>query len=122
MRFLHQICLFWLNLAGIIVSSWVIMSCLKERTRGKVFEVIAMVTLELAVLPVSPHFLCISSFQTWCKFDWLAAGQSVSEGGCRGESGGGIAWFFGFLAAGLLASLCDFQDRFPLDSRHHPCG
>jgi hypothetical protein len=35
---------FGLTLLGIIISSWVIIAHLKERTRGKVFEVIAMVT------------------------------------------------------------------------------
>jgi hypothetical protein len=35
---------FGTTLLGIIISSWVIISRLKERTRGKVFEVIAMVT------------------------------------------------------------------------------
>ena len=36
------------SLLGIVLSSWVIISRLKERTRGKVFEVIAMVTFGIS--------------------------------------------------------------------------
>jgi hypothetical protein len=44
------------TLLGIIVSSWVIISRLQERTRGKVFEVIAMVTFGIG------GFASITSF------------------------------------------------------------
>jgi hypothetical protein len=44
------------TLLGIIISSWVIISNLKERTRGKVFEVITMVTFGIG------GFASITSF------------------------------------------------------------
>lgn len=44
------------TLLGIVISSWVIISGLKERTRGKIFEVITMVTFGIG------GFASITSF------------------------------------------------------------
>ena len=111
------------TLLGIIVSSWVIISRLKERTRGKVFEVIAMVTFGIG------GFASITSFIAHFFFSDMVAssigwplGSPFQKEVAGANLAVGLLGFLGFLAAGLLASLCDFQDRFPLDSRHRPCG
>ena len=55
------------TLLGIVISSWVIISGLKERTRGKIFEVITMVTFGIG------GFASIASFITHFFFSDMVA-------------------------------------------------
>lgn len=90
------------TLLGIIISSWIIISRLKERTRGKVFEVISMVTFGIG------GFASITSFILHFFFSDVVASS--------------IGWPLGSpfqkevaganLAVGLLGFLCFWRRDF----------
>jgi len=85
------------TLLGIIISSWVLIWRLKERTRGKVFEVITMVTIGIG------GFASITSFFMHFFFSDMVASSIGWEPGnpFQKEVAGanlavGLLGFFGF--------------------------
>jgi Family of unknown function (DUF6790) len=110
-------------LLGITISALVIISRLEERTPGKVFEVIAMVSFGIS------GFVSITSFVMHFFFSHMVAssigwplGSAFQKEVAGANLAVGLLGFLGFWRRDFWVPYVIAKAPFLVNSRHHACG